>query len=381
MLKQKIKIPEGWKEMKIKDICVLGRGRVISHREIQANPGVYLVFSSQSFNNGEMGRLGTYDFDGEYVTWTTDGAYAGTVFYRNGKFNCTNVCGTLKAKDKNVNMKFLSFMLATRTKKWVVKTGNPKLMNNIVAEIPILLPPLVTQNKIAEILGAVDGEIDGVNSVIVKSEKLKESQLNRIFNNKNKTVKLGDCVSHVGSGSTPRGGEKVYLRDGVMFVRSQNVYFDGLRTNDVVYISDETHQQMRRSKVFPNDVLLNITGASIGRACVVPNSFVEANVNQHVCIVRPKEKLLPKFLFYFLQSKIGQNQIMSLQAGGNRQGLNFQQIRSFKIALLSQEEQKISIDILSAFDNKISIYKKIKDNLTQLKKGLMADLLSGVKIL
>ena len=84
-----------WQQLKIMDICDLGRGRVISRNEIRDNPGNFPVYSSQTINNGEMGRLGSFDFSGEYVTWTTDGAYAGTVFYRNGKFNCTNVCGTL----------------------------------------------------------------------------------------------------------------------------------------------------------------------------------------------------------------------------------------------------------------------------------------------
>ena len=87
-----------WKSKKIKDVCFIGRGRVINQDELRLHPGIYPVYSSQSFNKGEMGRIDSYDFEGEYVTWTTDGAYAGTVFFREGKFNCTNVCGTLKPK-------------------------------------------------------------------------------------------------------------------------------------------------------------------------------------------------------------------------------------------------------------------------------------------
>lgn len=90
-----------WQKKKIKELCEIGRGRVISAEEINSYPGEYPVYSSQSYNKGEMGRLDSYEFDGEYVTWTTDGAYAGTVFYRNGKFNCTNVCGTLESKSND----------------------------------------------------------------------------------------------------------------------------------------------------------------------------------------------------------------------------------------------------------------------------------------
>lgn len=108
-----------WVQKRIKEICEVGRGRVISAQEIESNQGVYPVFSSQSFNKGQMGLIDTYDFDGEYITWTTDGANAGTVFYRNGKFNCTNVCGTLKAKNESVSMPFLAYQLSCHAKQHV----------------------------------------------------------------------------------------------------------------------------------------------------------------------------------------------------------------------------------------------------------------------
>lgn len=167
-------IPKEWQIKKVKDICEIGRGRVISKNEIRGNAGNFPVYSSQSMNNGEMGRIKTFDFDGEYVTWTTDGAYAGTVFYRNGRFNCTNVCGTLKAKIDNLNMKFLSVALNCIAEKYVVKTGNPKLMNNIMAEIPVLLPPIKEQNKIAEILSSIDDKININKQIKNKLTELKK---------------------------------------------------------------------------------------------------------------------------------------------------------------------------------------------------------------
>src|SRR6202011_3685441 len=91
-------IPTHWEVRAIWTLFSLGRGRVISHEEISENHGRYPVYSSQTEADGVMGYLATYDFDGEYLTWTTDGAKAGTVFTRKGRFNCTNVCGTLKAR-------------------------------------------------------------------------------------------------------------------------------------------------------------------------------------------------------------------------------------------------------------------------------------------
>jgi len=151
-------IPEQWSVKKVSDLFEIGRGRVISKIEIQKNPGPYPVFSSQTSNNGEFGRMGTYDFEGEYLTWTTDGIYAGAVFYRNGKFNCTNVCGTLKQK-VDMDIRFFSYLLPRCAERHVVKTANPKLMNNVMANVSMPAPHIKEQKEIAEILFSVGKKI------------------------------------------------------------------------------------------------------------------------------------------------------------------------------------------------------------------------------
>jgi type I restriction enzyme S subunit len=164
-------IPEGWKILPIKGICELGRGRVISNEEIGENEGAYPVYSSQTINNGEMGRTNTYNFSGEYVTWTTDGANAGTAFYRNEKFNCTNVCGTLKKRNNRIYMKLLPYILNHITKYYVRYDINPKLMNDMMARIEIFLSPLTEQIVIANFLDKKTAEID---KLIEKDKKLIE---------------------------------------------------------------------------------------------------------------------------------------------------------------------------------------------------------------
>ena len=95
-----------WK--KLGEVCDIQRGRVISKIYLDQHVGEFPVYSSQTKNNGEIGRIDTYDFDGEYASWTTDGAYAGTVFYRNGKFSVTNICGLIKPKkEEEVLIKFI----------------------------------------------------------------------------------------------------------------------------------------------------------------------------------------------------------------------------------------------------------------------------------
>ena len=116
-------------------------------------------------------------------------------------------------------------------------------------------------------------------------------------------------TNKVGSGVTPKGGAEIYLEEGIPLIRSQNVYNDGFQLKDVAYISNDIHENMSGSKVVQGDVLLNITGGSIGRSYYVSDEFDEANVNQHVCIIRPNDHIITEFLHAFLISKIGQLQI------------------------------------------------------------------------
>lgn len=146
-----------WTTYKIQDIAKIGRGRVISSVEIerQKHP-LYPVYSSQTSNDGIMGYLDDYMFDGEYITWTTDGANAGTVFYRKGKFNCTNVCGTLKIQPK-YDCYFVSLVLQQATQKYVsFNLANPKLMNNIMASIKIKMPDIEMQKQLSKIFQTLD---------------------------------------------------------------------------------------------------------------------------------------------------------------------------------------------------------------------------------
>ena len=183
-------------------------------------------------------------------------------------------------------------------------------------------------------------------------------------------VYIGELTTKVGSGVTPRGGEAVYKTEGHPFVRSQNVGLGNLLLDDIAFIDEETHLRQKNTELQFNDVLLNITGASIGRSALVDKQIVGGNVNQHVCIIRTKENLVPSFICSFLLSNYGQRQIDSFQAGGNRQGLNFEQIKSIKITIPSKDEQIKIAKLLRAIDERIATQNKIIDKLQSLIKGL-----------
>ena len=141
----------------IRDIATVARGKVISKDYLKDHAGDYPVYSSQTLNNGEFGRIDTYDFEGEYLTWTTDGANAGSVFYRNGKFSITNVCGLIRVTDKSVDTRYLHYALKEEAIKYVSPgMGNAKLMSNVMLGISLSLPPLSEQRRIVKILDSFD---------------------------------------------------------------------------------------------------------------------------------------------------------------------------------------------------------------------------------
>ena len=146
---------------------------------------------------------------------------------------------------------------------------------------------------------------------------------------------MGDLCSKVGSGKTPKGGNTVYSDEGILFIRSQNVLNGMIDINDATYINSTIHIGMKSSEVQKDDILLNITGASIGRSCMYPFDY-PANVNQHVCIVRINNATVNRrYILSLILSPLIQSQIDDCQNGGSREGLNFQQIRGFTVALPS----------------------------------------------
>ena len=182
--------------------------------------------------------------------------------------------------------------------------------------------------------------------------------------------KLGTLTAKVGSGSTPKGGNAVYTSTGHCFVRSQNVGMGYLILDDVAHINDGIHQKHKATELKEDDVLLNITGASIGRTAIATKEIEGGNVNQHVCIIRANSKVSPKFLCNYIQTKKIQNYIQSLQTGGSREGLNFEQIRSFPISLPNIAEQNKIAQLFDKLNERIATQNKIIDRLQSLIKGI-----------
>ena len=190
---------------------------------------------------------------------------------------------------------------------------------------------------------------------------------------------LGDKF---GSGITPRGGGAVYQTEGVPFLRSQNVHFTGLKLNNVAKISFELHNSLSSTHLKPYDVLLNITGASLGRVCIVPHDFYEGNVNQHVCIIRAKQQQLnPNYLSAYLSTPGMQKEIQIEQNGASREGLSLDSIRNFNILLPPIHEQQKVVEYLeqatAEIDQAIDRANREIELLNEYRTRLIADVVTG----
>ena len=195
------------------------------------------------------------------------------------------------------------------------------------------------------------------------------------------TVKLGDVCTKIGSGATPKGGATVYIKKGTTFIRSQNVYNLAFDYNGLVYINEEAAKKLNGVTIQENDVLINITGDSVARTCVVPSELIPARVNQHVAIIRPdKEMLNPMFLNYYLASPYMQSYMLGLAVGkgASRNALTKDMISGFEVPCPSLEIQKRIINILKPYDdlikNKNKQIKLLEEAAQRLYKEWFIDL-------
>ena len=269
------------------------------------------------------------------------------------------------------------------------------------------LPPLPEQHAIARYLDHIDRRIqryiDTKEKLIALLQEARQATIHRaVTRGLNPDVplqpsgvdwledvpahwevgRLGHLATKFGSGITPRGGATVYQEYGVPFLRSQNIHFDGLKLQGVARISPSLHQELPNTHVKPDDVLLNITGASIGRVCAVPESFVEGNVNQHVCIIRPdKSQLLPSLLAAYLSTPAMQREVQIEQRGASREGLTLHSIRNFKIVLPPLPEQRAiaaHLDEATAdIDAAIDTARRQTDLMRDYRASLIAHIVTG----
>ena len=188
-----------------------------------------------------------------------------------------------------------------------------------------------------------------------------------------KTYKLGELCSKIGSGSTPKGGSNVYLESGeISLIRSQNIYNEGFNPNGIVYITQESADKLKNVIVNENDVLVNITGDSVARACIVDKKYLPARVNQHTAILRAIPNILDyRYLKNYLINKPIQDYLLSISSSGaTRNALTKSMLENLEIQLPDIETQQKIGEFLETFNKKIQLNTQTNQTLEAIAQAI-----------
>lgn len=340
------------------DVSVLKRGRVISKSFLQENIGEYPVYSSQTENNGVIGKIPTYDFDGTYLNWTTDGAKAGTIFYRTGKFSITNVSGIIKIVDESqLNYRFLYHWLSIVMKSYVYSgMGNPKLMSNQVAKIKIPIPPLKIQQKVVEILDKMTDYVTELTAELTLRQKQYAYYRAQLLtfpspsdSDESLTVrwlKMGEFGEFVrGNGMQ----KKDFVESGFPAIHYGQIYTKyGLTADETFsYVSEDLAKKLRQAD--NNDLLLATTSENDEDVCK-PLAWLgnRAAISGDMMIFRHEQNV--KYLAYYIQTEMFQKDKKRKITGTKVRRVSSSDLSNLIIPLPNLTAQKRIVEILDKFD-------------------------------
>ena len=375
-------IPEEWRVVAIEDISTVGRGRVISHREISRSLSpMYPVYSSQTFDDGVMGYLDSYDFEGEYVTWTTDGANAGTVFYRNGRFNCTNVCGTIKLKSDNHI--FVAKILSRFASRHVSRhLGNPKLMNDVMKRVRIPLPSILSEQRaIATALSDADALIASLDRLIAKKRDLKQAAMQELLTGHTRLpgftgeweVRRLEEQAVIVSGGTPKTTNRLFWNGGINWCTPTDItgcrgkyLMETKRTITTLGLANSS------ARMLPVGALLLCTRATIGEIRI---AGTDVCTNQGFKSLVCNQDVFNEFLYYKLLTM--KPQMVERAIGSTFLEISKRDTASLEIATPNYVEQTAIAAVLSDMDAELAVLEARRDKTRNLKQAMMQELLTG----
>ena len=290
-------------------------------------------------------------------------------------------------RSKNFDTRFLYYQL--NRNKYLLSFNNGENQSNLrkddILNCELFVPPLQEQQRIVAILdeafAALAKAKSNAEQNLKNAKELFESYLQGLFENKGEgweEKKLIEITNKIGSGATPRGGNESYKTEGISLVRSMNVHDFEFREKNLAFIDEKQAKELNNVTLQENDVLLNITGASVARCCLIPKEYLPARVNQHVSIIRAKNEIIaPIFLNLLLTSKFYKDQLLFTgEQGATRQAITKAQLEVFKIAFPKNiKEQKNLMNKLGALSNETkkleAIYQQKINDLEELKKSVL----------
>ena len=384
---------EGWEVKKLKEVCTLVNGRAYKKPELLAD-GKYPVLRVGNLFTNNQWYYSDLELDEDKYCDSGDLIYAWSASFGPRIWNGEKVIyhyhiWKVLPDFELIHRDFLFHLFewdkemiksAHGTGTTMMHVGKSSMENRTVP-----IPPLTEQRQIVAILDkaftAIDQAKANIEKNIENAKELFQSKLNEIFSQKGdgweeKTLK--EVTSKIGSGATPRGGQASYKESGISLIRSMNVHDDGFRDKKLAFIDDEQAGKLDNVTIQEKDVLLNITGASVARCCVVDSKYLPARVNQHVSIIRIKDNILnEQFLHFALTSKTTKDLLLGIgEQGATRQAITKVQIEGFKITfpidIQEQKELVVSLDYIRTKSEKLQVaYQSKLQALEELKNSLL----------
>ena len=271
-----------------------------------------------------------------------------------------------------VNREYFVYAVRYKLKEMESKTHGATMKHIVKKDFDntlIPFPTLEEQKNIANLLDKISTIILVRQQQLQKLDELVKARFvelfgNPVINNKGWNVSdLGQLTIKIGSGATPKGGKEAYQTDGISLIRSMNVHNGKFEYKELAHISDEQAARLENVAVEKNDVLLNITGASVARSCVVPTNVLPARVNQHVCIIRCKDSIMPDFINSLLIDDNYQDLLWSIAgSGATREAITKQQVESLQIILPPISKQEEFSKFINRVDkSKVAVQKSLDE--------------------
>lgn len=331
---------EGVPYKSVSEIAKICRGQVMSKDFLRDNAGEYPVYSSQTDNDGMLGKITTYMFDGEYLTWTTDGANAGTVFYRKGKFSVTNVCGVIDVTDETISTKYLFYVLNREAPQYVNKgMGNPKLMSNVMAKIRIPIPPLAVQQEIVRILDSFTELTTELNEKLTAELTARRKQYEHYRD-------------ELLSSNAPRWGNKVIQRrlSEVADISTGSSNTDDAIENGLYPFYVRSQEPLAKNEYEFDEEAIITAGDGVGVGKVFHYVKGKFALHQRAYRIHPTaDTLNGRFLYHYFIAKfpayIGKQMYQGSVPSIRRPMLN-----NFEVLIPPIEVQQQIVDILDRFD-------------------------------
>ncbi len=360
-----IKLSSKWPIKPLGQIAEVKKGSAITEKK--AIPGDYKVVAggmSYAYMHNEYNR------EAATITISASGASAGFVAYWNERIFASD-CTTVRGSNDELSTYFYYALKARQTEIQALASGaaQPHVYPRDIENFPIPLPDPPTLKKIVAECEAVDADVVRAEDEV----RNLRSQVAALFAHLTAPMKkLGSLSTKIGSGATPKGGEASYKASGIALIRSQNIYDDHFKEKGLAYIDDAQARLLDGVTVEADDVLLNITGASVARCFLAPPQYLPARVNQHVAIIRPNAELLPKYLHQVLISPDYKAQLLELAAGSlSREAITKGQIEEFKIPVPSLSIQKGLVAKVEALEAKIHAAQAVIDAAPAAKQAIL----------